>query len=106
MEIAQSIQIMKAMADSSRLMLLQALREPQCVEELSQRCGLAASTVCFHLGKLEKAALVRKRKEQYYAVYALNEEIFDKSLRELTSFRNAEQYVQEERVQRFQQQGR
>lgn len=101
MEIAGSLQIIKALADSSRLILVQALQEPQCVEELAQRCNLASSTVCFHLGKLEKAGLIRKRKEQYYAVYALNEAIFDKSLRELTSFRNAEEYVQGERVRRY-----
>jgi biotin operon repressor len=101
MEIAESLQIIKALAVSSRLILIQALQEPQCVEELAQRCNLASSTVCFHLGKLEKAGLIRKRKEQYYAVYTLNEAIFDKSLRELTSFRNAEEYVQNERVQRY-----
>ena len=90
MEITESLQIIKALAESSRLILVQALQEPQCVEELAQRCNLASSTVCFHLGKLEKAGLIRKRKEQYYAVYTLNDAIFDKSLRELTSFRNAD----------------
>ena len=101
MEIAESLQIIKALADSSRLILVQALQEPQCVEELAQRCNLASSTVCFHLGKLEKAGLIRKRKEQYYAVYTLNDTIFDRSLRELTSFRNTEEYVQGERVRRY-----
>ena len=101
MDIAQCVQIMKALADGSRLTLIQALREPQCVEELARRCNLAASTVCFHLGRLEKAGLVFKRKEQYYVVYALNEELFDKSLRELTSFRNAEHSLQESRLQRY-----
>ncbi|MGA3286882.1 MAG: DUF2087 domain-containing protein [Bacteroidota bacterium] len=101
MEIAESVRIIKALADSSRLTLIQALREPQCVEELARRCHLASSTVCFHLGRLEKAGLVFKRKEQYYAVYALNEALFDKSLRELTSFRNAEHSIQEERLQRY-----
>jgi len=100
-DIAQCVQIMKALADGSRLTLIQALREPQCVEELARRCNLAASTVCFHLGRLEKAGLVFKRKEQYYVVYALNEELFDKSLRELTSFRNAEHSLQESRLQRY-----
>ncbi len=100
-ELSQCIQILKALADSSRLMIVQALHQPQCVEELAQRCNLAPSTVCFHLGKLEKAGLVTKHKEQYYAVYALNEELFRRSLRELTSFRNAEEQVQEERIQRY-----
>jgi predicted transcriptional regulator len=101
MEIAESVQIIKALADSSRLVLVQALHKPQCVEELAQRCGLAPSTVCFHLGKLEKSGLVTKKKEQYYVVYSLNDAIFDKSLRDLTAFRNADEYVQEERVRRY-----
>jgi DNA-binding HxlR family transcriptional regulator len=101
MEIAESVQIIKALADSSRLILVQALHEPQCVEELAQRCGLAPSTVCFHLTKLEKSGLVTKKKDQYYAVYSLNEAIFDKSLRELTAFRNADKFVQDERVRRY-----
>ena len=101
MEISESLQIIKALADSSRLMIVHALHEPQCVEELAERCNLASSTVSFHLGKLTKAGLVRKRKEQYYALFALNDAVFDKSLRELTSFRNAEAEIQEERVRRY-----
>ena len=100
-ELSQRIQLLKALADSSRLMLVHALHQPQCVEELAQRCNLAPSTVCFHLGKLEKAGLVTRHKEQYYAVYALNEAVFGRSLRELTSFQNAEEQVQEERIQRY-----
>ena len=101
MEISESLGIIKALADSSRLLLLQALQEPQCVEELAQRCNLAASTVSFHLGKLEKAGLVNKHKEQYYVVYGLNDAIFNKSLRDLTSFRNAEEDIQRERIRRY-----
>ncbi len=101
MEFKQSVQIMKALADNSRLMLVQALREPRYVEELAQLCNLAASTVCFHLGKLEKAGLVCKQREQYYAVYRLNDAVFDKTLRELIGFRNAVQLVQEERLHRY-----
>lgn len=92
---------MKALADSSRLTLVQALQEPQCVEELARRCNLAPSTVCFHLAKLEKAGLVAKKKEQYYAVYSLNAGIFGQTLRHLTTFSNPEQYLQEERVERY-----
>ena len=71
MEIAESVQIIKALADSSRLILVQALHEPQCVEELALRSGLAPSTVCFHLAKLEKSGLVTKKKDQYYVVYEI-----------------------------------
>lgn len=56
MEIAKSIEIMKALADSSRLQALNILMEkPQYVEELAHRLNLAVSTVSFHLKKLEAA---------------------------------------------------
>ncbi|HTX18543.1 MAG TPA: DUF2087 domain-containing protein [Bacteroidota bacterium] len=101
MEIQESVGIIKALGDTSRLLLVQALHTPQCVEELAERCGLAPSTVCFHLGKLEKSGLVKKQKDQYYVVYSLNEAIFDKSLRELTAFRNAEEFAQNDRIRRY-----
>jgi hypothetical protein len=100
-EISESINIIKSLADTSRLLIVQSLEQPQCVEELAQRCNLAPSTISFHLGKLEKAGLVKKKKEQYYAVYSLNDAIFNKSLRDLTSFSNPEKYLQEERLERY-----
>lgn len=102
MEISDSIQIMKALADSSRLMILNSLMEKsQYVEELSERLRLAASTVSFHLKKLENAQLVRKTKEQYYVVYHINDHLLELSLRDLTAFRNIEKFVQQERVDNY-----
>ena len=101
MEIAEATKILKAMAETSRLALIQALHEPQSVEELAERCGLAPSTVCFHLGKMEKSGLVKKKKEQYYVIYSLNDAVFDMTLRDLTAFRNADKYLQEERIRRY-----
>jgi len=104
MEITESIGIMKALADSSRLMLINALMgTPQCVEELASRCGLAASTVSFHLRKLEQARLVQKKKEQYYAIYSVNERVFGQTIRDLTTFWNIDTFVQEERIERYRQ---
>lgn len=102
MEITKSIEIMKSLADSSRLRVLNSLMDqPQYVEELANRLNLAASTVSFHLKKLEKAGLINKSKEQYYIVYKINEDIFNKTLREFTSFNNIEKYVQEERLEKY-----
>lgn len=99
MEITKSIEIMKSLADSSRLQVLNSLIDkPQYVEELAHRLNLAVSTVSFHLKKLEKAGLVNKRKEQYYIIYHVNDEIFNLSLRELVSFDNFEKYIQDERI--------
>ncbi len=104
MEISKSIEIMKSLADTSRLQVLNAvLQKPQYVEELAHRINLAVSTVSFHLKKLEKAGLVCKKKDQYYLVYQVNDEIFNLTLRELTSFDNIEKFVQDERINKYRQ---
>lgn len=104
MGISENIEIMKSLADASRLQVINSLIDkPQYVEELAERINLAVSTVSFHLKKLEKAGLVYKTKEQYYIVYHIREEIFNKTLRELACFENLEKYVQEERIEKYRQ---
>jgi DNA-binding transcriptional regulator YhcF (GntR family) len=84
MKTEQSIAIMKALADKSRLAIVSSLLErSQYVEEIAKRHDLAPSTVSFHLRKLEQAGLVSSRKEQYYVVIRANDEIFDTTLREI-----------------------
>ena len=102
MEISKSISILKALADSSRLLMVNCLMDrPQYVEELSQRLGLAASTVSFHLKKLEKAGLVNKRKEQYYVTYYIDESVFGLTLKELLCFENVEKVAQDDRIRNY-----
>jgi len=102
MDISQSIEIMKSLADTSRLRVLNSLMDkPQYVEELAHRLNLAISTVSFHLKKLEKVKLVRKVKEQYYVIYQINDDVFKLTLKELTSFENIEKYLQEERINQY-----
>lgn len=104
MEIEKSIEIMKSLADTSRLRVLNSLMDkPRYVEEIAVALDLAASTVSFHLKKLEKAGLIKKTKEQYYIIYGLNEDILNLSLRELTSFNNIEKFAQEERRGKYRQ---
>lgn len=102
MNIDQSIEIMKSLADTSRLRVLNVLmKKPHYVEELSHKLDLAASTVSFHLRKLENAGLVKQEKEQYYIVYSINKTLFSKTLGELTSFDNIEEYAQEQRIEAY-----
>ena len=102
MTIKQSIQIMKALADTSRLMILNVLIEkPHYVEEMSQILNLAPSTVSFHLKKLEQADLVIKEKQQYYVIYKINKSIFNLSLQNLISFENYEKLMQQERIDKY-----
>ena len=104
MEVQESIAIMKALADSSRLMILNSLFEqPQYVEEISKRIGLAVSTVSFHLKKMEEAGLVSKSKQQYYFIYEVNKEIFNKTLEQFVKFDNIEKFAQGERIEEYKQ---
>jgi hypothetical protein len=103
-EIAKSIEIIKSLADTSRLRVLKCLMDKsQYVEEIAQRMNLAVSTVSFHLKKLEKAGLINKVKEQYYFVYHINEDVFNLTLRELTDFENFEKFIQDERIEKYRQ---
>ena len=69
-----AIRVFKCLSDASRLSILSALRSGEAYGELlAERLGLSASTLSFHMKKLEEAGLVSSRKEQYYTVYALRE---------------------------------
>ncbi|RMD97427.1 MAG: ArsR family transcriptional regulator, partial [Calditrichaeota bacterium] len=98
----QSIAILKALADSSRLFIINSLFEkPSYVEEIAQRLNLAPSTVSFHLKKLEQANLVTKTKTQYYSEFSINREIFDSTLEQLTTFENIEKLAHKERLDNY-----
>ena len=102
MDLERSLKIVKALADSSRLRVLGSLLDGQrYVEELAERLALAASTVSFHLRKLEEAGLVTKQREQYYAVYRSCPELLELRLRELVPTGGAEQSAQQERARRY-----
>jgi hypothetical protein len=102
MKTEQSIAIMKALSDQSRLAIINSLLErSQYVEEIAQRHGLASSTVSFHLRKLEQAGLVSSRKEQYYVVIQANDAIFDTTLREIVSAPTVGRELQDERMEEY-----
>ncbi len=84
--VTAKVALLKALADTSRLTVVSALAErPHCVEELAQRLGRAASTISFHLRKLDEAGLVTRQRTQYYVVYALRADLFDLTLRQLVT---------------------
>jgi DNA-binding HxlR family transcriptional regulator len=102
MNTERSIAIMKALADQSRLAIINSLLEqPQYVEEIASRHALAQSTVSFHLRKLEQAGLVTRMKEQYYAMFQAKEEIFATTLRELVSAPPAGKELQDGRISEY-----
>ena len=78
---AQTIQLFKCLSDATRLEMLRALSQgPKYVELLSERLQRSPSTISFHLKKLEEAGLVETRKEQYYVVASLKEDVLKQSL--------------------------
>jgi len=102
MKISDSLILIKALGDSSRLLIINALLEkPHYLEELAERLNLAASTVSFHLKKLENAKLIFRKKEQYYVVFHINEEIFNTVLKDIISLDNIDRTVQDERLRDY-----
>ena len=99
MDTEQSLAIIKALADASRLAIVGSLVErPHYVEEIAQRHALAPSTVSFHLKKLEKAGIVRSRKEQYYVVVEANETLLGITLKDLVHVSAVQKNEGEQRV--------
>ncbi|MGK3994536.1 metalloregulator ArsR/SmtB family transcription factor [Sorangium sp. So ce1024] len=93
--------VLKALADASRLQVVSALLgRPHCAEELAERLGRSASTVSFHLRKLDEAGLVTKRKTQYYQVYALRDDLLRLTLKELVALPSTSDGPAQRRVER------
>ena len=84
-----ALALFKALADETRLKILNALNEKDSyVELLAERLQLSAPTVSFHMKKLQAAGLVDARREQYYTMYALRRDVFEAALGALV-FRDA-----------------
>ena len=81
-----ALKLFKCLSDASRLFIIQSLTQGDMYTELlAERLQLTPSTVSFHMKKLEDAGLVISRKEQYYTVYSLNREVFEKTVYDLAA---------------------
>lgn len=97
-----SLEIFKCLADNSRLRIINNLMiEPMYVELLGERLDLSTSTVSFHLKKLMEANIVSCKKEQYYAIYSLNEKIFSMNLKDLIKDNRNEEEMLNQREQKY-----
>jgi len=98
------IKLFKALADQSRIRIVQRLIEsPMYVEALSERLELAPSTVSFHLKKLLDAGLVEKEKDQYYVLYSIKEDILGMTLSRLLEAEKEELDQDDEREEQYRQ---
>jgi len=99
-----SLEIFKSLADKSRLRIINNLMiEPMYVELLAERLGLSTSTISFHLKKLMEANIVSCKKEQYYTIYSLNEEIFEMKLKDLIKDDRKEEEILDQREEKYRQ---
>ena len=72
------ITVAKAVADSTRVRILKMLESGElCVCDITERLGLAQSTVSKHLALLRHAALVEDRKQGLWVYYRLAEDTDD-----------------------------
>lgn len=96
------IKLFKCLSDKSRLQILKSLvNEDMYVELLAKRLDLAPSTISFHLKKLEDVGAVTARKEQYYTMYSMNENIFKSSILDMIKEESSEAEIQMEREEKY-----
>jgi ArsR family transcriptional regulator, arsenate/arsenite/antimonite-responsive transcriptional repressor len=94
----QAIQLFKCLADKSRIQILKSLlQEEMYVERLAERIGVTPATVSFHLKKLEDVGAVKSRKDQYYSMFSINNEIFNISILDILKEESEDEKLQKER---------
>ncbi len=99
-----AIRLFKCLSDKSRLQILKSLAiEDMYVERLSERLGVTAATISFHLKKLAEAGAVTSYKSQYYMMYSLNKEMFNIPILDILSERSDEAEIQQWRDQEYRQ---
>ena len=102
MRESDAIKLFKCLADKSRLQILKSLmQEDMYVERLAGRLALTPATISFHLKKLEDAGAVTSRKEQYYTMYSIRQEVFSARMIDIIREQSPEADVQAQREQEY-----
>jgi biotin operon repressor len=101
--LERRIGILKALADSSRLAVVNALLErPHCAEDLATRLHRSPSTITFHLKKLEEAGLIKKSRNQYYGIFELRADLLEVSLKDFVTHPASEDSPEQKRLRKSQ----
>jgi len=83
-KVKENLELLKLLADETRLAILNILlKEDSYVEKMACELSLTPATICYHLKKMEAAGVVNCSRSQFYMIYSLNRDIFDKPLYEL-----------------------
>lgn len=94
----EAIALFKCLADKSRIQILKSLMtEDMYVERLAERIGVTPATVSFHLKKLEDVGAVKSRRDQYYTMYSINNEVFNVTILDILKEKSEEMDLQKER---------
>ena len=104
--VQEKLEFLKLLADETRLEILNLLlKEDSYVEKIACELSLTPATICYHLKKMESAGIVNCSRSQFYMIYSLNREIFDKPLFELIKMEkkaiDTEEKYQKEVVSHF-----
>ncbi len=79
--MTEAVTLFRLLGDETRFKIICLLYSSDSyVELLAEKLNLTPGTVCFHLKKLENAGLVNCSRRQFYIIYSLNREIFDRTL--------------------------
>ena len=79
----EKLELLKLLADETRLEILNILlKEDSYVEKIACELSLTPATICYHLKKMEAAGMVHCARSQFYIIYSLNRDIFDRPLYE------------------------
>ena len=82
--LKEKLALLKMLADETRLEILNILlKEDSYVEKIACELSLTPATICYHLKKMESAGVVKCSRSQFYIIYSLNRDIFNKPLYEL-----------------------
>ena len=82
--MTENLTLLKLLADETRLRIINILAEGDSyVELIATKLELTPATVCYHLKKMEAAGMVNCSRAQFYIIYSLNGDIFDRPLRDL-----------------------
>ena len=99
-----ALKIFKCLSDMSRLRIVQSMISGDMYTELlAERLELTPSTVSFHMKKLEDAGLVTSRREQYYTVYSLNQDVLRKTISEVAASLPEQEDEQQKREDEYRQ---
>ena len=83
-KVKKKLELLKLLADETRLEILNILLKEDCyVEKIACELSLTPATICYHLKKMESAGIVNCSRSQFYIIYSLNRDIFNRPLYEV-----------------------